>query len=99
MSILSLTDLETVTGGATAASTSSPFSQFKGNLTDSLRGKYKDLVCGGAGLEGGEEFATKVYGPNATSADRVRATQMITKFCNDGKNLPAAAPAFPFGGK
>ncbi|HEX7701952.1 MAG TPA: hypothetical protein VF403_14550 [Kofleriaceae bacterium] len=93
MTILDLTELSTVTGGA-AASTS--YDQYASGLKDSLRTQYKGLVCDGAGLKGGTEFAGQVYGKGASDGDKIRATQMITKYCNGGANLPAAAPAFPF---
>jgi hypothetical protein len=92
MTILNLTELSTVSGGAAAAS----YDQYASDLKDSLRGKYKSFVCDGAGLKGGTTFADQVYGKGASSDDKIRATQMITKYCNGGANLPAAAPAFPF---
>jgi hypothetical protein len=93
MTILNLTELSTITGGA-AASTS--YDQYATGLKDSLRTQYKGLVCDGAGLKGGTTFADQVYGKGASDGDKIRATQMITKYCNGGTNLPAAAPAFPF---
>lgn len=93
MQTLSLTDLEVITGGAGAAQT---YDNFAGGLKDGLRADYKALVCKGAGLKGGTEFASQVYGKNATDGDKIRASKMITSYCNDGSQLPAAAPAFPF---
>jgi hypothetical protein len=94
MTILNLTELSTITGGAAAASPS--YDQYASDLKDSLRKKYTSFVCDGAGLQGGTTFADQVYGKGATSDDKIRATQMITKYCNGGANLPAAAPKFPF---
>jgi hypothetical protein len=95
MTILNLTELSTITGGAAAAASPS-YDQFASDLKDSLRKKYTSFVCDGAGLQGGTTFADQVYGKGATGNDKIRATQMITKYCNDGTHLPAAAPAFPF---
>jgi hypothetical protein len=94
MTILNTIELTSVTGGAAAASTS--YDQFASGLKDSLRTQYKGLVCDGAGLKGGTEFASQVYGKGASDGDKIRASQMITKYCNGGSQLPAAAPAFPF---
>ena len=42
------------------------------------------------------EGVEQVYGEHATDQDRIRASQMLTQYCNAGSQLPAAAPAFPF---
>jgi hypothetical protein len=91
MQTLSLTDLECVTGGAAQT-----YDQYAGGLKDSLKQQYKNLVCDGAGLKGGGELASQVYGKGASDGDKIRASQLLTKYCQGGSKLPSAAPAFPF---
>jgi hypothetical protein len=94
MTNLSTTDLATITGGAPAAQPS--FTSFENGLKGSLEGDYKSLVCEAAGYQGGPQLATQMYGANATDADKIRASKMVTDYCNAGTQLPAAAPKAPF---
>ncbi len=58
---------------------------------------YKQVVCTTAGVKGGPDFATQVYGKDRTTgADMVRAAETIKGVCLGGSQLPAAAPASPF---
>lgn len=59
--------------------------------------KYKEVVCAAAGIKGGPQMATEVYGPDrATESDKVRAAQTLRGICIGGDHLPAGAPASPF---
>jgi hypothetical protein len=58
---------------------------------------YKQVVCTTAGIKGGPEFATQVYGADRTTqADKIRAAQTISGVCMGGVRLPEAAPQSPF---
>jgi hypothetical protein len=94
MNNLSTSDLVTITGGAPATQPS--FTTFENGLKGNLQGDYKSLVCEGAGYQGGPQLAQQMYGANATDADKIRASKMVTDYCNGGTQLPAAAPKFPF---
>jgi hypothetical protein len=94
MNNLSTVDLAIITGGAPAAQPS--FTTFETGLKSSLDGDYKSLVCEAAGYQGGQQLATLMYGANATDNDKIRASKLITDYCNAGTQLPAAAPKFPF---
>ncbi|MFT3691660.1 MAG: hypothetical protein QM831_00880 [Kofleriaceae bacterium] len=91
MQTLSNEELSLIAGGAGQS-----YDGFAKDLKNDLRADYKSLVCKGAGLKGGTELASQVYGDKASDADKIRASEMLTKYCNGGANLPAAAPAFPF---
>ena len=94
MQTLSLTELETVTGGA---STSSSWDAYVKSQRASIAPQYKQVVCTGAGVKGGREFATQVYGKDrTTSADMIRAAQTLKEVCMGGSHLPEAAPQSPF---
>ncbi len=93
METLAIAQLTSITGGAGKTQS---YDSFAKDLKDGLRDDYKSLVCKGAGLKGGTELAGQVYGDKASDADKIRASEMLTKYCNGGANLPAAAPAFPF---
>jgi hypothetical protein len=95
MTILDSSDLAAVTGGASATQPQT-FEQFASNLKGTIQSEYKTLVCNGAGYQGADQLATQVYGKNATDSDKIRASQMLTAYCNGGSQLPAAAPKLPF---
>jgi hypothetical protein len=88
---ITTTALQHVTGGETQS-----FDQFAGALKNEMRGQYHDFVCKGAGLKGGPEFASKMFGAATTDADKIRALKMVKGYCDGSSKLPAAAPAFPF---
>ncbi len=67
----------------------------------SQRGKvapaYKQVVCTAAGVKGGDQLASGVYGADRTTdADRIRGAESIKGVCLGGSSLPAAAPQSPF---
>ena len=58
---------------------------------------YKKVVCTAAGVKGGPEFATQVYGKERTNGgDMIRAAETLKGICMGGARLPAAAPESPF---
>ena len=58
---------------------------------------YKQVVCTSAGIKGGPELATQVYGADRTNGgDMVRAAETIRGVCMGGSQLPAQAPKSPF---
>lgn len=94
MTNIDLVDLACVSGGTAPAKPQS-FDQFSNDLKGSIEGDYKSLVCKAAGYKGGDMLATQLYGAKATDADKERAAQTITAYCNAGSQLPAAAPPLP----
>jgi hypothetical protein len=100
MTNLSPSDLANIIGGTApakpAAAAPPSFNSFESGLKGNLEGDYKSLVCEGAGYQGGQQLAQQMYGANATDNDKIRASKLITDYCNAGTQLPAAAPKFPF---
>jgi hypothetical protein len=96
MTNLSISELAIITGGTGAAPATPSFTQFTNSLKGDLQGDYKSLVCEAAGYQGGPQLAQQMYGTNATDNDKIRATKLITDYCNGGTQLPAAAPKPPF---
>ena len=89
---LSLTDLATVSGGQSAPS----FDQYTASQRAKVADPYRQVVCTTAGIKGAPDLAKGVYAGNATDADRIRASEMLQKYCQGGAHLPAQAPASPF---
>ena len=90
---IATTDLDDITGGAQQSSWDAYVKSQRG----AVAGDYKTVVCAGAGVKGGPEFAKQVYGADrATSADQVRAATTLKDVCMGGKRLPALAPPSPF---
>ncbi len=84
-------DLERVTGGGSA------WDAYVRGQRKSVAGAYKNVVCTAAGVKGGREFATQVYGADRTTgADMVRAAETLKSVCMGGARLPEQAPATPF---
>ena len=58
---------------------------------------YRNVVCTTAGIKGGPELATQVYGADRTTGgDKIRAAETIRGVCMGGSRLPDAAPPSPF---
>jgi hypothetical protein len=84
-------DLARVTGGA------SSWDAYVKSQRSAVAAPYKQVVCTTAGIKGGPEFATQVYGADRTTqADKIRAAQTISGVCTGGLRLPEAAPPSPF---
>ena len=92
MSRSSSTDLATVSGGEGASS----FESFADKERASIAPAYRQIVCTGAGVKGGQELAKGVYGQGASVNDQVRAAEVLKSYCMGGSQLPAAAPKTPF---
>lgn len=91
MQTISSTDLARVAGGG-----SSWDSYVKGKRS-AVAPAYRQVVCTTAGVKGGREFATQVYGAErTTNADMIRGAETIKGVCMGGERLPSAAPASPF---
>jgi hypothetical protein len=84
-------DLGRVTGGGSA------WDAYVKSQRSAVAPHYKQVVCTAAGVKGGPEFATQVYGAERTTqADKIRAAQTISGVCMGGARLPEAAPQSPF---
>jgi hypothetical protein len=93
-SIITTVELEGVSGGAAAAKT---WNAYVASQRAAVAPQYKDIVCAGAGVKGGDQFATQVYGADRTTdADKIRAAQTLKGVCLGGDRLPEAAPQTPF---
>lgn len=87
-------ELARATGGATRTSS---WDAYVRSQRTAIAAPYKQVVCTTAGVKGGSELATQVYGKDSTtSADMIRAAETIKGVCMGGSQLPAAAPASPF---
>jgi hypothetical protein len=85
-------ELDAVTGGA-----QSSWDAYVKGQRAAVAAPYKNVVCTGAGVKGGREFATQVYGKDrATGADMIRAAETLKGVCMGGKRLPIQAPPSPF---
>ncbi len=89
---LSIIDLSTVTGGASAPS----FNDYTKDQRAKVAGAYRQVVCTTAGIKGGPELAKGVYGAGASGSDQIRAAEMLSKYCQSGTGLPTQAPKSPF---
>ena len=87
---ISISDLASVSGGEGA------FDAFADKERARVSDQYKQIVCTGAGVKGGQELAKGVYGPNASDTDKIRAAEVLKSYCLGGAQLPAAAPKTPF---
>ena len=88
---ISSADLVTVSGGEGGS-----FEAFADKERASIAPAYKQIVCTGAGIKGGQELAKGVYGPGASGTDQIRAAEVLKSYCLGGSQLPAAAPKTPF---
>lgn len=83
--------LAQVTGGGSA------WDAYVKSQRSAVAPHYKQVVCATAGIKGGPELATQVYGAERTTqADKIRAAQTISGVCLGGARLPEAAPPSPF---
>lgn len=88
---LSTTQLDTISGGGAA------WDSYVKSQRSAVAAPYKQLVCTAAGVKGGPEFATQVYGAERTTgSDMIRASETIRGVCLGGARLPEAAPRSPF---
>ena len=84
-------DLERVCGGG------SSWDNYVRSQRAGVAAKYKQVVCSAAGVKGGRELATQVYGADRTTgSDMVRAAETLKSVCMGGARLPEQAPATPF---
>ncbi|HTL32916.1 MAG TPA: hypothetical protein VL326_07320 [Kofleriaceae bacterium] len=87
---LSSSDLSSVSGGEGA------FDAFADKERARVADQYKQIVCTGAGVKGGQDLAKGVYGANASDTDKIRGAELLKSYCLGGSQLPAAAPKTPF---
>ena len=86
-------DLARVSGGAQPAT----WDAYVRSQRQAVAPAYKNVVCTAAGVKGGKQFATEVYGANRTNgADMIRAAETLKSVCMGGDRLPDAAPQAPF---
>ena len=92
MRSISTSDLARVSGGA-----SQTWDSYVKGQRAAIAPAYKQVVCAGAGVKGGPEMATQVYGADRTTeGDKIRAAQTLKGICLGGSRLPEAAPQSPF---
>jgi hypothetical protein len=85
--------LARVNGGAAK----SAWDSYVSSQRAAVAAPYKTVVCTAAGVKGGPEFATQVYGADrTTTSDMIRAANTISGVCMGGSRLPEAAPPSPF---
>jgi hypothetical protein len=86
-------DLTGVSGGAQP----SAWDAYVKGQRKAVAGAYRNVVCTAAGVKGGPEFATQVYGKERTTgADMIRAAETLKGVCMGGARLPEQAPQSPF---
>lgn len=91
MRTIDLDKLANVTGGGAA------WDSYVKTQRKAVATPYKQVVCTTAGVRGGPEMATQVYGADRTTgSDMIRASETIKGICMGGTSLPEAAPASPF---
>jgi hypothetical protein len=91
---ISVDELAHATGGAAKGSS---WDAYVNSQRAAVAPAYKQVVCAAAGVKGGPEFATQVYGKDRTTGgDMIRAAETLKGVCMGGARLPAAAPESPF---
>ncbi len=88
---LSSTDLSSIIGGAGQS-----FQDFTSDQRAKIADPYRQVVCTTAGIKGGPELAAGMYGAGASDGDKIRAAEVLNKYCQGGAQLPAQAPKSPF---
>lgn len=88
---LSLSDLSSVTGGAGQS-----FQDFTNDQRSKIADPYRQVVCTTAGIKGAPDLASGMYGAGASDADKIRAAEVINRYCQGGAQLPTQAPKSPF---
>ena len=90
---ISSDDLARVHGGG------AKWDAYKKKMHAKVAPDYKEVVCAGAGVEGGPIFAKEAYGADrATQRDWIRGGIAVRETCRSGgpDHLPAKAPPLPF---
>jgi hypothetical protein len=86
-------ELAHATGGAAKTS----WDAYVNNQRAVVAAPYKQVVCTAAGVKGGPELATQIYGKDrTTNGDMIRGAETLKGVCMGGSRLPAAAPESPF---
>jgi hypothetical protein len=83
--------LATISGGQGAS-----FSDYTNGQRNKVADAYRTVVCTTAGIKGAPDLAKGVYGAGASDSDKIRASEMLNKYCQGGAQLPAQAPKSPF---
>jgi hypothetical protein len=83
-------DLANVAGGE------GTFGDYTANQRQKIADPYRQVVCTTAGIKGGPDLATGMYGAGASDGDKIRAAEVLNKYCLGGAQLPAQAPKSPF---
>jgi len=93
MTSINPSDLARVSGGASQKT----WNAYVQGQRAAIAPAYKQVVCSGAGVTGGPQMATQVYGADRTTdADKIRAAETLKGICLGGSRLPEAAPQSPF---
>jgi len=90
MQTITSLDLTSVTGGAQS------FQDYTADKRAQVADPYRQVVCTTAGIKGGPDLASGMYGQGASDADKIRAAEVLNKYCMGGASLPAQAPRSPF---
>lgn len=88
---LSTLDLATVTGGQ-----GSTFQDYTDTQRTKVADAYRQVVCTTAGIKGAPDLAKGMYGAGASDTDKIRAADVLNRYCQGGAQLPAQAPKSPF---
>ncbi len=95
-SVISTTELVTVAGGQAAPAAGGSFADYTNSQRSKIAEQYRSVVCTTAGIQGAPQLASGVYGAGVTDTDKIRASEMLNKYCQGGATLPAQAPKSPF---
>jgi len=90
---ISSLDLVAVSGGEGGASS---FAEYTNGQRAKIADPYRQVVCTTAGIKGAPDLAAGVYGAGASDTDKIRASEMLNKYCQGGASLPTQAPKSPF---
>jgi hypothetical protein len=93
---ISSLDLVLVSGGQAAPAAGGSFADYTNSQRAKTADAYKQVVCTTAGIKGAPDLAGGVYGAGASDTDKIRASEMLNKYCQGGSTLPTQAPKSPF---
>ena len=87
---IATTDLARVAGGAGQS-----FKQFTDAERARIMPAYKNVVCTGAGVKGGEQLALGLW-KDASDKEKILSAGALKGLCLSNDRLPSQAPATPF---
>jgi hypothetical protein len=87
---IAVADLSRVSGGA-----GQTFQDFANSERDRIAPAYRNVVCTGASVKGGEQLAQGLWN-DATDGEKIAAAGALRGLCMASPRLPSQAPAKPF---